>query len=68
MSLLASDDRQKSGKENEVPIYRATIRGSKDSRIVRADTAAQARNHIVDVEQLPKAGGHNTRHNLRMMT
>lgn len=36
-----------------MPIYRATIKGSKEPpRIVRAETAAQARNHIVEVETL----------------
>ena len=35
-----------------MPIYKATIRGTNDTRIVRAETAAQARNHIVEVETM----------------
>lgn len=36
-----------------MPIYRATIRGSDETpRLVRAETAAQARNHVVIVAPL----------------
>lgn len=35
-----------------MPMYRCKIRGETKTRIVRADTAAQARNHIVDVETM----------------
>jgi hypothetical protein len=35
-----------------MPIYSCTVRGDTKTRLVRADTAAQARNHIVDVEPL----------------
>jgi hypothetical protein len=35
-----------------MPVYRCKIRGDKAERIVRADTAAQARNHIVEVETM----------------
>lgn len=32
-----------------MPVYKCKVRGDENERIVRADTAAQARNHIVDV-------------------
>jgi len=35
-----------------MPIYRCKVRDDIGSRLVRADSAAQARNHIVDVEPL----------------
>jgi hypothetical protein len=35
-----------------MPIYKCTIRGEKKPRIVRADTAAQARGHLVDCETM----------------
>lgn len=35
-----------------MPIYRCKVRGETKTRIVRADTAAQARNHIVEVETM----------------
>ena len=35
-----------------MPVYKCKVRGEKGERIVRADTAAQARNHIVEVETM----------------
>jgi hypothetical protein len=35
-----------------MPVYRAQVRGDAKPRIVRADTAAQARAHIVEVETM----------------
>lgn len=35
-----------------MPIYRCKVRGENKPRIVRADTAAQARNHIVEAETM----------------
>ena len=35
-----------------MPIYRCKVRGDTKTRIVRAETAAQARNHIVEVETM----------------
>lgn len=35
-----------------MPIYKCTVRGEKAPRIVRADTAAQARNHLVECETM----------------
>ncbi len=32
-----------------MPIYRCRVKGESKDRIVRADTAAQARHHLVDV-------------------
>lgn len=35
-----------------MPVYRCTVRGEDKPRIVRADTAAQARGHLVEVETM----------------
>jgi hypothetical protein len=35
-----------------MPVYKCKIRGDEAVRIVRADTAAQARNHIVEVDTM----------------
>lgn len=35
-----------------MPIYSCTVKGEKTPRIVRADTAAQAKSHIVDVKAM----------------
>jgi hypothetical protein len=35
-----------------MPIYKCNIKGDSKARIVRADTAAQARKHIVTVETM----------------
>lgn len=33
-----------------MPIYKVSIKGSKDVRVVRAASAAQARNHVASAE------------------
>jgi hypothetical protein len=35
-----------------MPVYRCKVRGEKKPRIVRADTAAQARGHLVEVDTM----------------
>lgn len=35
-----------------MPVYRCKVRGEDKPRIVRADTAAQARGHLVEVETM----------------
>lgn len=39
-------------RRNPLPIYKCKIDGDSKERIVRAETAAQARNHIVSVETM----------------